>query len=138
MNNWPQTNSSNLVTGLINKDVYFWRVNATNVAGTSAWSTTFTFVANLTSVAPANKIVAGPSFTLKNGMFAYSLNKQGPVEIMIYNILGRKVFSYNRLESSGSHALSIKNLDLSPELYIVHFKANGIEKELSVMGKRSD
>ncbi len=138
VNNWPQTNSSNLVTGLINKDVYFWRVNATNVAGTSAWSTTFTFVANLTSVAPANKIVAGPSFTLKNGMFAYSLNKQGPVEIMIYNILGRKVFSYNRLESSGSHALSIKNLDLSPELYIVHFKANGIEKELSVMGKRSD
>jgi hypothetical protein len=139
---WQQTSTvnsgTNYVSGLTLKTVYFWEVSATNVAGTSVWSSVWSFTVNPTAVAPANKIVAGPSFTLKNGMFAYSLNQQGSVEIMIYNILGRKVFSYNRLESSGNHALSIKNLNLSPELYIVHFKANGIEKELSVMGKRSD
>jgi hypothetical protein len=42
------------------------------------------------------------------------------------------------MESPGSHSLSIKSLNLSSELYIVHFKAGNLEKEISVMGKMSD
>jgi hypothetical protein len=37
------TSTSRLVTGLLNNTTYYWRVNAVNPAGTSPWSSTWSF-----------------------------------------------------------------------------------------------
>ncbi|OGS36050.1 MAG: hypothetical protein A2293_05950 [Elusimicrobia bacterium RIFOXYB2_FULL_49_7] len=48
------TLSSQVVTGLTNNTVYFWRVNASNNGGTSAWSVKNQFITTLLSPTPAS------------------------------------------------------------------------------------
>lgn len=81
---------------------------------------------------PSNKIVAAPSFRLTNGTMAYSLTRECPVEIRIFDMLGQKVFEFNRLQPPGSYSLSMKSLNLSPGRYILHFKAGTMEKKIKV------
>lgn len=44
------TSTSQQVTGLLGNTTYYWRVNATNSAGTSSWSSTWNFTTQPTSV----------------------------------------------------------------------------------------
>jgi hypothetical protein len=51
------TSASQLIDGLLNNTVYYWRVNATNIGGTSSWSTVCKFSTTLlspTQVSPVN------------------------------------------------------------------------------------
>jgi hypothetical protein len=55
------TVTSKAITGLSNNTVYFWRVNAKNAGGTSAWSTVFNFYTAVlntpTLLTPANTAI---------------------------------------------------------------------------------
>jgi hypothetical protein len=129
------TGESATINGLANDAEFYWRVNASNSGGISGWSSAWSFIVGLTSVSPIKKDNFEPTFSFKNGLIAYSLNRQSPIGIRIYNILGRKIFELNKLQSSGSYSFSIRSLNLSSELYIIHFKAGTLERQMTVLGK---
>ena len=51
------------ITGLANSTVYFWRANAKNAGGTSAWTNAFSFTTNI--AAPAVPVLSSPSDTAR-------------------------------------------------------------------------
>jgi hypothetical protein len=122
------TNGSTAITGLKNNTSYYWRVAGINAGGSSAWSNAWSFSVNYTSVLNLSESVIQPSFSLRNGMVAYSLNTQCPVEIRIYDILGKKIFQFNRMQSAGQYSLLLRTLSLPANLYIVHFKAGSVDR----------
>ena len=129
------TGESTAINGLPNDAEFYWRVNASNSGGTSGWSNAWSFIVGLTSASLLKKDNFEPTLSFKNGLISYSLNHQCPIDIRIYNILGRKIFELNRFQSPGSYSFSIPSLKLSSELYIVHFKAGTLERQMTVLGK---
>jgi hypothetical protein len=83
----------------------------------------------------ANKSGIGPSLRMRNGTISYSLGQQCPVELRMYDMLGKKVFEFNRQQSAGSYSFSIRSLNLSTGEYILHFKAGSLQKDMAVMEK---
>ena len=56
------TSTSTSVSGLANSTTYYWRVNATNSAGTSAWSSVWSFTtASSSGTAPAAPVLSSPA-----------------------------------------------------------------------------
>ncbi len=129
------TTGTSQVTSLSKNKNYYWKVNATNAAGKSAWSSIWSFTVTPTSALPSDHFTLEPSFTINNGTVSYTLNQQSPVEFKIYDIIGRKLFQFNRVQGSGSYSFSIKRLNLPSALYIVQFKAGNIERQSTVLEK---
>ena len=97
--------------------------------GRIAWS----FAVAPTSVLFSNEIVKSQYFSLNNGTISYALNQEYPVDIMLWDILGKKIFEFNRLQSSGSYSLSLKNRNLPAGVYILHFKAGLLQKKMKIV-----
>lgn len=71
------TTTSKAVTGLATTMAYYWRVNATNSAGTSAWSTVWSFVTATSAPCPGTLYTGtlsgtGVSQYQPNGTYYYS------------------------------------------------------------------
>ena len=115
----------------------YWRVSATDAAGTGKWSATGVFTDAATTAVLSTSLPAKPSFGMKDGMLSYTLDKEYPVEIRIFDLLGRKLFELNRIQQSGSYSFSLSNLNLSSELHIISFKAGNVEQRISVPGRIS-
>ncbi len=123
------TGTSLNITGLAIGSTYYWHVNAANAGGAGSWSDAWSFTVTASSVSVSNKITAGPSFCLKHGTMAYSLDRHYPVEIRIYDLAGKEIFEFTRLQSPGSYSLPVKTLNLPSGQLIMRFKAGTFEKQ---------
>jgi hypothetical protein len=114
----------------------YWRVNATNSSGTGAWSAAWYFDIEpaVTPIFPAMEN-AGPSDIagFVHGTIAYKLKEQSLVDVSLFDILGRKIFSFNRMESSGSYSLSLKNYDFPAGIYLLQIKAGAMERRMRIV-----
>lgn len=115
---------------------YYWTAATTDGYGNvSAWAGTWSF----TTAAPSptlsgRPLVVPPSFSIKNGIASYFLDKPDPVDLRIYDIRGRELYEFRRFQITGNHSLVLKNLNLAVKSYIVRFKAGSLHKEITVVG----
>jgi uncharacterized protein YjdB len=115
---------------LVNQREYFWRVNASNPAGASAWSSTWRFIVDTTTVS-----VVGPGrgIPLEYGLgrnypnpfnpsteIEYQLPVQSPVSVKVYNLLGQEVSTLvNGIQGAGYKSVRFYagNLPSGPYFY---------------------
>jgi hypothetical protein len=116
------------VTGIYN----YCRVDVTNPAATSGWSTTLVLTPSV-SVAYSPLRVENYTFSMKPGAIRYSLPSAQKVEFSLFDILGREAMSFNKLQAAGSYSVDIKGTTLAAGQYIVRFKAGTFEKQAIMM-----
>jgi hypothetical protein len=126
------TAESDTVKGLAGAGAYYWHVNAANTVGVSVWSSTWRFTRSSSSTGRFNPYGTSSIFSIKNGIVSYFLDKQNPVELRIYDLPGRKLFEFRRTQSAGNYSFSVKNTMQASGLYIVKFKAGGVERWVTV------
>ncbi len=122
------TSTALSVSGFAQNTTYFWRGAAVVNGTTSAWSSVWWFTIGLTSTLSHTAIANEPIFSLKSGVIAYSVTKASPVAITVYDLLGKEVFNFNRLQPAGSYSFALANSKLSAGQYVVRFSAGNFEK----------
>ncbi len=107
-------------SGLTRNVEYFWRVQASNTAGSSPWSDVWSFVAGATDVIDVEQIPATYSISQNypnpfnpNTKIKFSLPKSSFVKITVFDILGREI-----------HIL--KNEELKAGYHEIDFEANNL------------
>tara|TARA_R100001143_G_scaffold63607_1_gene73981 strand:+ start:28827 stop:31091 length:2265 start_codon:yes stop_codon:yes gene_type:complete len=104
--------------------VYFWRVQASNIGGVSGWSETFTF----TSVVDETKIndnFPNPFNTATN--LRYQLSNQTNVLIDLYDIGGRRVaILVDGEQAPGVYLESLQAYSFASGTYLLRFVADGV------------
>ena len=121
------TGFSRVASPLTANLTYYWRVNSMNVAGSSAWSGIWSFTVTATAALPENLFSATPAFSVKNGIATYALTRRCPVELMVYDALGRELFTFRRVQQAGTYSIPIRTMHLPAQLYIVRFRAGSFE-----------
>ncbi len=128
------TGFSRVASPLTANLTYYWRVNSMNVAGSSAWSGIWSFTVTATAALPENLFSATPAFSVKNGIATYALTRRCPVELMVYDALGRELFTFRRVQQAGTYSIPIRTMHLPAQLYIVRFRAGSFEKRVAAAG----
>lgn len=125
------TDTSRIVSGLANDIIHFWRVNASNVAGTSDWSGIWTFRTSVTAVEeiktiPTEYSIAqnfpnpwNPSTTIR-----YGLPQRSPVSLTVFNTLGQLVANLVQGEQeAGVHEVRLDGSRLASGVYLYRIEA---------------
>jgi hypothetical protein len=94
------TTLSATVSGLANNTPYYWEVNATNVDGTGAWSSIWSFTTII--ALPGAPVLASPSNNVTNQLTAVTLNWSTATGATSYNVLVSTSASFTTTVSSQS------------------------------------
>ena len=119
---------------------YFWRVNAANVGGTSAYSTIFNFRTGTTDLS-LNTTIIPKAFKLYNNYpnpfnpgttIKFDIPKESFVSLKIFNILGKEIqtLTYSNLKE-GQYEYYFNANNLSSGIYLIKFEADeysGLQK----------
>jgi YVTN family beta-propeller protein len=128
--------TSHVVHGLSTFALYYWRVKAVNIGGSSAWSLVRNFMTGATGVLPStSSIPRAFSITGSSGMVRYSLPVQCHVNLKYYDLRGRLVASLvNSTQQPGYYALSVRSALPAHGAYIRIFEAGSfIKREIAAM-----
>ena len=109
------TATSRALSGLSNSTVYYWRVSATNAAGTSAWSAARSFTTTAPLALPAAPTLSAPANNATNQLTATRLSWGAAarattyeVQVSLVNTFATTAFSRN--------GLTARNVTISPAL----------------------
>lgn len=126
---WP-------VLSLTNGTQYYWQVNAVSTAGTSAWSSVWSFMVGVTAVLPQKAAALSKSISFSNSAIAYDLPASVGVSIALYDMLGRQVRQLvYAMQNAGSYRINFSSARVTAGYYIVKFKAGSfvVQKKLALI-----
>jgi hypothetical protein len=121
-------------TSLSRGTFYFWRVNNTNITGTSSWSNTASFYLSttITGLYTSNNTVANkfklsqnyPNPFNPSTLIRYSLPNDSQVRVDIFNIIGQRVATLvNSFKRKGDYEISWNASNYSSGVYFYTINA---------------
>jgi hypothetical protein len=134
------TQLNDTLTGLILDTVYYWRVNAENAGGVSAYSPTWNFRTGIVDVREPQQ---PESFSLYQNYpnpfsdatsFSFTLPESEPVQLRIYNVLGETIATAaSGRFAAGMHDVQWNANSFPPGLYYYSLQAGTFSARKSMM-----
>jgi hypothetical protein len=132
------SSTSKTYAGLSENTTYFWRVEAVETGTTSPWSSVGWFTVSPSATISHTALSAEPVFSLRNGAVAYSVTRASPVAITLFDMRGKAVLAFSRMQAAGRYSFNLANHNLPAGLYALRFSAGSFEKRtvVSLVGNR--
>ena len=130
------TDTTFAVGGLSDLNIYYWRVNATNPGGTSAWSQVWSFKPLITGISSNNNGIPVayelsqnyPNPFNPSTVIGYALPFSSNVKIEVYNTLGQKVRELlNGQKPAGYFEVNFNTAGLTSGVYLYRIQAKSID-----------
>jgi hypothetical protein len=112
--------------------IYYWRVNAANAGGSSAWTGSWLFAVGVVPVLVTGESAATTFAHLENGDLAYGIPQSGMVKISLCSINGRQINLVDQIVPAGSYRLSLRGARVPAGEYIVRFRAGNLDRQMVV------
>jgi hypothetical protein len=133
----PMDTTCTLKSPLAANSDYYWRLNAQNIGGVSAWSTTRLFsTGTLVKVDELAEELPQVFALLQNypnpfnpsTNIRYDVPKAANVKITIYDVLGREVAALvNGMQTAGRHNANWNAAGVATGMYIYRMEANAVD-----------
>jgi len=129
------TNTYYTISGLENNTQYYWRVKASNVAGSSDWSTFWNFITG----SPIGIEHPGkpdqywlrqnyPNPLENTSVIEFNIPKPDHVRLALIDISGKEIVLYNGLLSQGVYQFEVSKNDLHKGLWLYSIRTNEFYK----------